>query len=229
MCSSREPVLSVQEGSEETQGARMDAIYRTQRHFYDLTRRYYLLGRDALIEALAPPAGGAVLEVGCGTGRNLIVAAKRWPDARFHGIDISPAMLETARANVAKAGLAERITLAEGDATDFDAQALFGREAFERVFLSYTLSMIPEWQAATLAAAQVLKPDGEMHVVDFGQQENLPGTFRTLLFAWLARFEVTPRAELERALAMAARGVRGSYRFSPMLRGYAWNGVVRRA
>ncbi|HWU72526.1 MAG TPA: SAM-dependent methyltransferase, partial [Sphingomonas sp.] len=28
----------------------MDAIYRSQRHFYDLTRKYYLLGRDALIE-----------------------------------------------------------------------------------------------------------------------------------------------------------------------------------
>ena len=81
----------------------MDAIYRSQRHFYDLTRKYYLLGRDALIEGLAPPSGGSVLEAGCGTGRNLIVAARRWPDAHYYGVDISEAMLETARANVAKA------------------------------------------------------------------------------------------------------------------------------
>ena len=74
----------------------MDAIYRTQRHFYDLTRKYYLLGRDGLIDALAPSKDGSVIEIGCGTGRNLIVAARAWPDARFYGIDISEAMLETA-------------------------------------------------------------------------------------------------------------------------------------
>ncbi len=210
------------------QRERMDAIYRTQRHFYDLTRRYYLLGRDRLIDGLAPPVGGTVLEVGCGTGRNLIVAARRWPDARFHGLDISPAMLETARASIARADLAERIELREGDATGFDSQALFGVEAFDRVFLSYTLSMIPNWQAAIAAAAKAVKPGGEVHIVDFGQQERLPVAFRAALFAWLARFDVTPRDELERALAVAARGVRGSYRFVPMFRGYAWSGVVRR-
>jgi len=131
----------------------MDAIYRTQRHFYDLTRKYYLLGRDRLIRHLSPPPGGSVLEIGCGTGRNLIVAAKAWPDAHFFGIDISEAMLETARAKVAKAGLSDRITLAQGDATAFDAQALFGRPAFDRVFQSYTLSMIPDWQGAIREAA----------------------------------------------------------------------------
>ena len=64
-------------------GARMDAIYRGQRHIYDITRKYYLLGRDRVIDDLAPPPGGSVLEVGCGTARNLITAARRWPDARF--------------------------------------------------------------------------------------------------------------------------------------------------
>jgi S-adenosylmethionine-diacylgycerolhomoserine-N-methlytransferase len=214
--------------SDAMQRERMDAIYRTQRHFYDVTRRYYLLGRDRLIEGLAPPGGGTVLEVGCGTGRNMIVAARRWPDARFHGFDISPAMLETARTNIARAGLAERIGLSEGDATGFDPQTLFGVEAFDRVFLSYTLSMIPNWQAAIGAAAKAVKPGGEVHIVDFGQQERLPAAFRAALFAWLARFDVTPRDELERALAAATRDVRGSYRFVSMFRGYAWSGVVRR-
>jgi S-adenosylmethionine-diacylgycerolhomoserine-N-methlytransferase len=137
-------------------------------------------------------------------------------------------MLETARANIARAGLAERIGLSEGDATGFDPRTLFGVEAFDRVFLSYTLSMIPDWQAAIGAAARAVGPGGEVHVVDFGQQERLPDAFRAALFAWLARFEVTPRGELERALAAAARKMRGSYRFAPMFRGYAWSGVVRR-
>ena len=41
-------------------GALMDRVYRHQRHFYDLTRRWYLLGRDRLIADLAPLHGGTV-------------------------------------------------------------------------------------------------------------------------------------------------------------------------
>ncbi len=75
----------------------MDAIYRYQRYVYDATRKFYLLGRDRVIDELAPPPGGRVLEIACGTGRNLIAAARRYPGARFYGFDISTAMLDTAR------------------------------------------------------------------------------------------------------------------------------------
>lgn len=206
----------------------MDAIYRTQRHFYDLTRKYYLLGRDALIAGIAPPPGGSVLEIGCGTGRNLIAAARAWPDARFCGIDISEAMLETARAKVARAGLAHRIALARGDATAFDADALFGRAAFDRVFQSYTLSMIPDWQAAIREGAGKLAPGGRLDIVDFGQQERLPAAFRAALFAWLAKFDVAPRASLHAALVAAAGEIGGAARFTPLYRGYAWSGRIAR-
>ena len=200
----------------------MDAIYRTQRHFYDLTRKYYLLGRDRLIRHLSPPAGGSVLEIGCGTGRNLIVAARAWPDAHFFGIDISEAMLETARAKVAKAGLSDRITLAQGDATAFDAQALFGQPAFDRVFQSYTLSMIPDWQGAIREAAAKIAPGGRLDIVDFGQQNGLPRLWRKLLFAWLAKFDVTPRATLREAVegVAAAQGLEAD--FLPLRLGYVW-------
>lgn len=207
----------------------MDAIYRSQRHIYDLTRKYYLLGRDALIAGLAPPPGGAVLEIGCGTGRNLIAAARAWPDARFYGIDISEAMLETARAKVAKAGLSQRIVLAQGDATAFDAVALFGLTEFDRVFQSYTLSMIPDWQGALAEGAGKLAPGGRLDIVDFGQQERLPAAFRAALFAWLAKFDVAPRAGLAAALGdAAATVVGGTARFDPLYRGYAWSGGIDR-
>jgi SAM-dependent methyltransferase len=122
-------------------GDLMDAIYRWQRPIYDATRKYYLLGRDRLVRELDPPAGGTVLELGCGTARNLILAARRHPQARFLGIDISSQMLGEAERSVARAGLADRIQLARADASDFDLQALFGQPAVERVFLSYALSM----------------------------------------------------------------------------------------
>ena len=200
----------------------MDAIYRTQRHFYDLTRKYYLLGRDRLIRHLSPPPGGSVLEIGCGTGRNLIVAARAWPDARFFGIDISEAMLETARAKVAKAGLSDRITLAQGDATAFDAQALFGRPAFDRVFQSYTLSMIPDWQGAIREAAAKLAPGGRLDIVDFGQQKGLPRLWRKFLFAWLAKFDVSPRATLRDVVEgiAASQGLEAD--FLPLRLDYVW-------
>lgn len=206
----------------------MDAIYRTQRHFYDLTRKYYLLGRDALIRDLAPPAGGAVLEVGCGTGRNLIAAARAWPDANYFGIDISEAMLETARAKITAAGLSDRITLAHGDATAFDAAALFGVATFDRVFQSYTLSMIPDWRGAIREAAGKLAPGGRLDIVDFGQQERLPRAFRGLLFAWLARFDVTPRAALKTVVCGIAASAGLTASFASLSSGYAWSARVAR-
>lgn len=202
----------------------MDAIYRSQRHFYDLTRKYYLLGRDRLIAELAPPPGGTVIEIGCGTGRNLIAAARKFPEARFFGIDISREMLSTARANIARAGLSERITLAQGDATAFDTQALFGVARFDRVFQSYTLSMIPDWQGALREGASKLAAGGRLDLVDFGQQERLPTAFRQLLFAWLAQFDVAPRATLGATLAEIAATQGLSARLTPLYRGYAWAG-----
>lgn len=211
------------------QGGRMDAVYRYQRHFYDLTRKYYLLGRDRMIAQLDPPPGGSVIEIGCGTGRNLIVAARRYPRARFFGLDISQAMLTTAEEKIARAGLADRITLARGDAADFDAESLFGRARFDRAFLSYTLSMIPAWEAVIAHLPQVLAPGGTAHVVDFGQQERLPRAFRALLFAWLARFHVAPRRDLPNRLdGVAADNIGVEADFMPLYRGYAWTGVLRR-
>jgi len=208
---------------------RMDAIYASQRHIYDLTRKYYLLGRDPLIDGLAPPAISTILEVGCGTARNLIAVARNWPDARCYGFDISEEMLATARQQVAAAGLSARITLAQSDATAFDSDALFGVPAFDRVFLSYTLSMIPQWRTAIDVAAGVLAPRGQLHLVDFGQQEGLSPVWRALLFAWLRKFDVTPRAELPRVLERIADAHRLGLDFTPRYRGYAWTAALTRA
>ncbi|MEM8701374.1 MAG: class I SAM-dependent methyltransferase [Pseudomonadota bacterium] len=199
----------------------MDDVYRRQRHIYDVTRKYYLLGRDHLIRELKPPNGGAVLELGCGTGRNLIAAAKFYPDARFYGLDISRHMLETAERNIASAGLSDRITLIEGDAANPLATEDLGVTAFDRVFYSYTLSMIPIWREALQAGSARLKQGGRIHVVDFGQQKRLPRWFARLLFTWLKSFHVTPRAELEDELRSLASRSGSRLEFRHLYRGYA--------
>jgi S-adenosylmethionine-diacylgycerolhomoserine-N-methlytransferase len=191
------------------QARAMDRMYRLTRHVYDPTRRYYLLGRDRLIGDLAPPTSGSVLEIGCGTARNLIAAARIHPEARFFGFDVSEEMLKTARANVARAGLGERIRLAHGDAVDFDAAAAFGLPRFDRVYVSYALSMIPPWRTALAGAIGLVGPGGRLAVVDFGDGGGLPRLVRGLLHRWLALFAVEPRADLADELGRlaASRGL----------------------
>lgn len=206
----------------------MDRMYRHQRHIYDASRKFYLLGRDGMIAGLAPPQGGSILEIGCGTGRNLIKLAQTYPGSVCYGLDVSEEMLATARRNVARAGLSGRINLAQADATQFDPQTLFGRTSFDRIVISYALSMIPPWQSVVKRALQTLAPDGSLHIVDFGDQAGLPGPFKAVLNRWLTLFHVTPRRDLESTLdALAqAEGVRS--RTTRLYRGYAVHAVAER-
>lgn len=206
----------------------MDAIYRVQRHIYDASRKYYLLGRDGLLDGLDPPPGGTVLEIGCGTGRNLILAAQRYPSARFFGMDVSHAMLETAAASVARWGLEHCITLAQADASRLDTKQLFNIEGFDRVFVSYALSMIPPWREALVCAVAAVRPGGSLHIVDFGEQSQLPSAFRTGLRAWLRKFSVYPRAELEAEVMKLAAEIGADVTFTRPFRDYACSAVLRR-
>lgn len=205
----------------------MDRIYRRQRFIYDITRRYYLLGRDRLLAELAP-GKGTVLEIGCGTGRNLVQAARHHRDACFYGLDISAVMLETARTALDRAGVADRVQIAEADATTADAASLFGRSGFDRIFFSYVLSMIPDWRAALEGAVDALAPGGRLLIVDFGRQDGLPLAFKRGLFAWLALFHVYPILNLREGLAdlAARRGL--SIRSRSLFRGYAVTAVLER-
>jgi S-adenosylmethionine-diacylgycerolhomoserine-N-methlytransferase len=184
--------------------ALMDEVYRGQRHIYDFTRKYYLFGRDTLIAGLAAQPGTRVLEVACGTGRNLARIARIWPGVRLYGLDISAQMLMSARA-----ALGDEARLGEGDACSFDPQALLGELAFDRIVLSYSLSMIPDWQGAIEHAAGLLARGGTLHIVDFGDLGGLPRPLAGLLRAWLARFHVAPRPDMGSVLARvaAARGL----------------------
>jgi S-adenosylmethionine-diacylgycerolhomoserine-N-methlytransferase len=204
----------------------MDGIYRYQRYIYNATRKYYLLGRDRLLDELRPEDGSTVLEVGCGTGRNLIHAARRYPHARFVGFDISRAMLETARTSIARAGLSDRIDVYQADATAFDLSD-FSSEAYAgRVFISYTLSMIPPWRQVLPQALEAVGPGGRLHIVDFGQQEGWPRWFKAVLFAWLRQFSVHPRAELARELTKLTSETGATLDFRRLYRGYADYAVI---
>lgn len=207
----------------------MDAMYRYQRTIYDATRKFYLLGRDGLVAGLEPPPEGRVLEIGCGTGRNLVKAARAYPEARFHGLDVSAMMLDFARRSIARAGLAQQIVTARADATSFDPTQLFGVPSFDRIFVSYALSMIPHWQAALACARECLAEGGSLHIVDFGDQAGLPAPFRLVLARWLALFSVHPCPTLEAELAAFAASNEMSCRFERRFRGYTFHAVLTKA
>jgi S-adenosylmethionine-diacylgycerolhomoserine-N-methlytransferase len=175
----------------------MDRVYRRQRHIYNFTRHYYLIGRDDLIRRVNLRPGDRAVEVGCGTARNLIALARRYPGAQLFGIDASREMLRTAQLAVARAGLSAQITLAHGYAEAL-APGLFGlAESFDCAIFSYSLSMIPDWRRALAVASAA---GGRLHILDFGDFTGFGRLGASLLRLWLRQFHVTPRTELLQAL-----------------------------
>lgn len=219
---------SPSDGSGSGAAIAMDRMYRWQRSFYDLTRKPYLLGRDELIASLAPAAGSAVLEIGCGTGRNLVRAAQTWPEARFYGYDVSAVMLETAGKAIQRGGLQDRIRMEQGDACTFDPRDAFNVRRFDTIYFSYVLSMIPCWKDALSRAADLLEPGGTLLIADFGSQQGIGPLPRAALAKWLAMFDVKPRLELQEELQMiaAARGLMTEAQ--EMFGGYAILAALRR-
>ena len=202
--------------------ARMDRMYRHQRHLYDLSRKPYLLGRGRAVEALAPCPGAQICEVGCGTGRNLVALARRYPDAALFGIDASEEMLKNARRKIERHGLASRVRLRRALAQELDPRASFGlARSFDGVLFSYSLSMMPDWERALERALASLRPGGSLVVVDFSEARVLPPWFGALLRRWLALFEVRPRAELAVYFERLAARERGSLELTSLYRDYA--------
>ena len=142
--------------------ALMDGVYRWQRHIYDATRKFFLFGRDTMIAGLDLGAGGAVLEVGCGTGRNLAVLAQRFPQAQITGLDLSSDMLERARCKVERFGTRMELLLRA-----YDAPVAMAAK-FDLIVLSYSLSMInPGFDEVLRVCKADLSPTGIVAVVDF--------------------------------------------------------------
>lgn len=170
--------------------AAMDRMYRFQRYFYDLTRKFYLLGRDRLLDLMPVTEGDLVLEAGCGTARNLIILAKRHENAEFYGLDASAAMLETARSNVNSAAVSN-ISLKTALANDFSYRDTFALDRkFNTIFFSYSISMIPPWRESIENALANLESGGKLYIVDFYDQKELPVWFGRVLKWWLSKFHV---------------------------------------
>ena len=200
---------------------KMDKMYRHQRYFYDLTRKYYLLGRDRLIRKMKISDGENVLEVGCGTARNLIILAKKYPQTNFFGLDASAEMLKTAQSKIDAKNL-ENITLKNALADDFTFDRSFDlTEKFDAIFFSYAVSIIPPWRESIKNVLENLKAGKSLYIVDFFDQKDLPGWFQRILQGWLRQFHVKYPAELIPFLEDLERKGLGRLKITPLYRRYS--------
>jgi S-adenosylmethionine-diacylgycerolhomoserine-N-methlytransferase len=207
---------------------KMDKMYRHQRYFYDLTRKYYLLGRDKLLDRMKIADGENVLEIGCGTGRNLIILARKFPKTNFFGLDASAEMLRTAQAKIERVKLSN-VVLKNALADDFSFSKTFDLPApFDEIFFSYSISMIPAWREAIDAALQNLKSGGSFYIVDFYDQKDLPRWFRTILKSWLKQFHVQFWSDLIPHLESLERKDLGELKVSLIARRYAFIAEFRK-
>ena len=202
--------------------ALMDDIYRYQRHFYDVSRKYLLLGRDQLIGLMNVQPGDQVLEAGCGTGRNLLALARRHPRARLFGLDLCGEMLCTARAKLKSTGAAN-IEMVQCGAESYHYRDTFGLERpFDAIFFSYSLSMIPPWRQAVDTAIANLKPGGNLYVVDFWDQGGYPEAARAAIQWWLSLFHVKHEPALIEYLEELSRQGKGRLTLHSIKRRYAY-------
>jgi S-adenosylmethionine-diacylgycerolhomoserine-N-methlytransferase len=142
----------------------IEGYYRWHARIYDATRWSFLFGREAVLHRVAAdgPAPTRILEIGCGTGRNLLSLARRFPQAEITGVDLSAAMLAVAARKAAPYGPRVRLVQQAYNAP------LGATAGFDLVLCSYALSMFnPGFEAAIAAAERDLVPGGRFALVDF--------------------------------------------------------------
>ena len=139
--------------------------YRWHAKFYDATRWAFLFGRRGLIATVADQVEtpSRILEIGCGTGKNLVALAEAFPGARITGLDLSSDMLDCARVKIAP--FADRIELVH---RPYDGPVAGDDGKFDLIVISYALSMInPGFDEVIRLCRGDLLEGGVIAVVDF--------------------------------------------------------------
>lgn len=150
---------------------KLQGYYKFHSWIYDLTRWSFLFGREAILKHIPFKAEDefTILEVGCGTGKNLEPIARMFPNARLVGYDVSGDMLRIAGKKMESHG--GRVRLVEGP---YGNEAKEEPESFDVVLFSYTLSMInPQYREVIERAHRDLKKGGTIAIVDFYEATSL--------------------------------------------------------
>jgi phosphatidylethanolamine/phosphatidyl-N-methylethanolamine N-methyltransferase len=147
---------------------------------YDLVfGQVFDAGRKATI-ALADQIGGRILDVGIGTGLSLTDYSRT---TKICGVDISEPMLRKARERARTLNLTNVEALSVMDAKHL----AFAEGTFDAVVAQYVVTAVPEPEATLDDFVRVLKPGGELILVNHIGAEGGPRKLFELAFAPLAR------------------------------------------
>lgn len=177
---------------------RVHVVYdRVARRYDRALDLYALLGyrteayRERAFAALDVRPGQTVVDLGCGTGRNLPLLARAVGEGgRVVGLDLSTGALAVARERVADL---PQVELVHADAARADLGAP------DRVLATFSLSMMPDPGAVAAHAVGALLPEGRLAVLDFWAPDAWPRPLRAAALALAKPFGET-RAMAERDL-----------------------------
>jgi arsenite methyltransferase len=134
----------------------------------DVTSSFAGVGNPHAIGRL--PAGATVVDIGCGAGTDLLLAARRvGPDGRTIGVDMTEAMRQRAMTGAAACGL-EQVEIRNGDATRLPIDG----GTVDVVISNGVVNLVPEKERAVAEIARVLKPGGRVQIADIIIGEVLP-------------------------------------------------------
>jgi ubiquinone/menaquinone biosynthesis C-methylase UbiE len=123
-----------------------------------LMKRLNAAQNRATVEAIDPPPGGAVLEVGFGPGHALEMLAQTRPLGLLAGVDHSELMVETARKRLSRTRGDAALDLRCGQACELP----FPDERFDVVYAVNSFHLWPDKENALAEMAGVLKPGGDL-------------------------------------------------------------------
>jgi SAM-dependent methyltransferase len=131
--------------------------------------------------AIAPiPAGATVVDIGCGAGTDLLLAALQvGPAGRAIGVDMTEAMRERARRGAAACGLTH-VEVREGDATALPVET----GTVDVVISNGVLNLVADKRAAIAEIHRILKPGGRAQIADIVLGVELPEDARRDIDLW---------------------------------------------
>jgi len=125
-------------------------------------------------------AGETVLDIGCGAGMDLLLAARRvGPTGRALGVDMTDAMVERAGASARAAGLAQ-VEVRKGDATSLPVEDA----SVDVVISNGVINLVPEKERAFDEIVRVLKPGGRLQLGDILLDVDLSEDARRNIDLW---------------------------------------------
>jgi len=142
--------------------------FRVLTPFYDFIQKWIVRDfryKSILIEQADVGPGQHVLDLGCGTGTLAIMVKKAQPRAEVTGLDADPVMLRAARYKSAKENTPVKFDVG------FTDNLPYPDASFDRVLSSIMIHHLktPDKEKTAREVYRVLKPGGQLHVIDFGK------------------------------------------------------------